>query len=235
MTSIQNGKDLVLGQLKEKALLKQEVANTIASVFEDFKRVLATIKEEYSAEIEKMKPRLRFEYNDNGEFEAELTVAGDILYFTMHSNIFNFDPTHAIYQNDYVKEDESRAYCGMIQIHNFLFDSMKYRRPLDVGYLIGRIFVNKDRHFFVEGKRQLGFLYNDFPNATVNDVYIRAIIESAMIYAIDFDLQVPPYDQVKAVSVQQKLHQQNNQAFATGKRMGFKFAYEQLGIEAKKQ
>ena len=34
----------------------------------------------------------------------------------------------------------------------------------DLGYLIGRIFINHENHFMVQGKRQLGFLYNDFIN-----------------------------------------------------------------------
>ena len=52
----------------------------------------------------------------------------------------------------------------MINIYNFLADSFKYNRLNDVGYLVGRVFLNKDLHYFVEGKRQLGFLYNDFVN-----------------------------------------------------------------------
>ena len=37
-----------------------------------------------------------------------------------------------------------------------------------MGYCIGRIFINKENHYFVEGKRQLGFLYNDFMNSKMN-------------------------------------------------------------------
>lgn len=227
MSFLENGKEMVLGMLREKATLKKKLCAQTHEHFHHFKQVLTQIESEYRAELEKLNDPPRFLVQDHGEFEVQLSFGGDTLFFTMHSNVFSFEPTHPVHQSDYVKEDPSRAYCGLIQIHNFLYDSIKMQRPLDVGYLIARIFINAEGHFFVEGKRQLGFLYNDFANAILNDVYIRGIIESAMIYAIDLDLLVPPYEQVQTMSVQQKLSQQNNAAFATGKRLGFKFQYEQ--------
>lgn len=234
--AVQDGKSLVLELLRDKSCLKQTLSEKMDEVFADFKRILGSIYEEYHTEIVNMKRKkdLRFQYSELSQYDAQLTFGGDILYFTQHSNIFDFEPTHAIHQTPYVKEDENRAYCGMIQLHNFLFDSIDQQRNQDIGYLVARIFINKDGHFFVEGKRQLGFLYNDFENAVINNVYIRAIIESAMIYTIDFDLLVPPYEAVQMITVQQKLHQQHNRAFQTGKRMGFKFQNEQA-VEARKK
>ena len=52
----------------------------------------------------------------------------------------------------YVKEDKMRSFCGVIHVYNFLNDSFKYNRLNDVGNLVARIFVNKDKHFFVEGE-----------------------------------------------------------------------------------
>jgi len=93
----------------------------------------------------------------------------------------------------------------------------------DLGYLIARIFINKDKHFYVEGKRQLGFLYNDFQNMVMNEVYMRAICESAILYALDFDLLVPPYDQVKQITVQQRVAEHIQATQTTAKRLGFRF------------
>lgn len=223
---LQTGKELVLELLREKSAIKKEVCSVGNKLFADFKRVIGEMQKEYEGEISDFPNPVRFEVNDKGEFEIELTFAGDILYFTLHTNVFSFEPTHPIWQNPYIKEDETRAYCCMIQVHNFLYDSIKYSRQQDAGYLIGRIFINKDGHFFVEGKRQLGFLYNDMASLEMNDVYIRAIVESAMLYSIDFDLFVPPYDQVSVMSVMQKMTQQSVAATSTAKRMGFKFQYE---------
>jgi len=226
MSNLENGRELVLGMLRDKATLKKKLCAQTHKNFARFKKILHNLEKEYVDELSQQPDPPRFMVSDLGEFEAQLSFGGDTLFFTMHSNIFSFEPTHSIFQTEYVREDPNRAFCGMIQVHNFLFDSIKQQRPHDVGYLIARIFINIEGHFFVEGKRQLGFLYNDIANAELNDVYIRAIIESAMIYAIDLDLLVPPYEQVQVMSVQQKITQQNNSAFATGKRMGFKFQFE---------
>lgn len=233
MSFLEDGKALVLKQLQEKAVLKQALCVRSSDVFSRFKEILAGLVEEYAAATAEWEKPPRLQLIDKGENEMQLVFGGDILYFTRHTNIFNFEPTHAVHQSDYVKEDESRAYCSVIQVHNFLFDSIDQQRPMDAGYLIARIFFNKEGHFFVEGKRQLGFLYNEFGSAELNDVYIRGIIESAMIYAIDFDLLVPPYEKVQVLSVQQKLAQEGLRAFETGKRVGFKFMAEQKQ-EAKK-
>ncbi len=227
MSFLENGKELVLGMLREKATLKKKLCAHTHGHFARFKSILKAMEVDYTAELSKLNDPPRFLVSDNGEYEAQISFGGDTLFFTMHSNVFTFEPTHPIYQTEYVREDPNRAFCGMIQIHNFLYDSIRQQRPLDVGYLIARIFINSEGHFFVEGKRQLGFLYNDFATAELNNVYIQAIIESAMIYAIDLDLLVPPYEQVQTMSVQQKLTQQNNGAFSTDKRMGFKFQFEE--------
>ncbi len=227
MSSLENSRELVLSMLRERATLKKKLCAQSHKHFAMLKGILQKIEKEYSAELAKNPDPPRFSISDLGEYEVQLSFGGDTLFFTLHTNVFNFEPTHPIFQTAYVRENPNRAYCGMIQVHNFLYDSIKHQRPLDVGYLIARIFINSEGHFFVEGKRQLGFLYNDFENSKINDVYLRAIVESAMIYAIDLDLLVPPYEQVMSMSVQQKLSRSNNGAFSTGKRVGFKFQFEQ--------
>ena len=99
----------------------------------------------------------------------------------------------------YLSENENRGYCGIINIYNFLNDSFKYNRSNDLGYLVGRIFVNFENHFMVEGKRQLGFLYNDFINNVLDKDQLKSIIQSSIIYCLDFDLLVPNYDLIKEV------------------------------------
>ena len=66
--------------------------------------------------------------------------------------------------------------------------------------MIGRVFINKDQHYFIEGKRELGFLYNNFEQAVINRESASEIIKSAILYTINFDLLVPPFDEVKIVN-----------------------------------
>ncbi|HOZ13282.1 MAG TPA: hypothetical protein PLH91_06865 [Tenuifilaceae bacterium] len=219
----QEPKQLITGLLSEKAVLKQKIYDNTFEVFNMIKEVLHEMSNDLNFNLRNVDKRVRLEYRDRGKYEAEIRVAGDLLIFSMHTNIFEFDRDHSIWKLSYVKENKLASYCGIINVYNFLTDSFKYNRLDDLGYLIGRIFVNKDRHYFVEGKRQMGFLYNNFGTATVDKDAIKQIIESAILYALEFDLLVPPYDVVKIASVMQMNTKIENSKLQTGKRLGFKF------------
>ena len=128
-----------------------------------------------------------------------------------------------LWKTSYLKENPQRGYCGLINVYNFLNDSFKYNRLNDVGYLIGRLFINHENHYMVEGKRQLGFLYNDFINSTIDKDQFKSIVQSAILYALDFDLLMPNYDIVKEVSVNQVKQISDTLKMRTGKRLGFVF------------
>ena len=223
-------RDLILAILAEKSSLKQDVYQNTVEIFKQFKEAAKEIALDLNKKITKNDPRVIIEFKDKGEFEAELTVAGDVLIFSMHTNIFDFDKSHNIWKTSYLKKNPLLSYCGMISVYNFLSDSFRFNRSNDVGYLIARIFVNKELHFFVEGKRQLGFLYNDFVNSVIDKRQITAVIESAVLYSLDFDLLTPPYDSVKEVSVFEMQERSNNMQIKTGKRLGFKFQVDDDSI-----
>ncbi len=48
-------------------------------------------------------------------------------------------------------------------------------------------------------------------------------IESAILYALDFDLFTPPFEEMQEVSVSQILEVSENMRIKTGKRLGFRF------------
>ena len=75
----------------------------------------------------------------------------------------------------------------------------------------------------VQGKRQLGFLYNDFINATIDKDQLKSIVQSAVLYSLDFDLLVPSYDLVNQVSVNQVKQVGDELKMRTAKRLGFVF------------
>ena len=187
--------------------------------------------EDLKTEMGKIDEHVVIEFIEKGEYEFHIKFGGDILVFFMHTNIFEFDNSHSMWNTSYVKEDELRAFCGMINVYNFLADSFKYNRINDVGYLVARLFVNKDLHYFVEGKRQLGFLYNDFVNEVISKEKIKKIIESAILYSMDFDLLTPHYDTMKEVSVHEVIQVTNAMNIKTGKRLGFKFQADNDNFE----
>ena len=196
--------ELLFNLIKDKSVLKQDVFSNIILNFKVLKGVLKEIGDDLNNKLSDIDERIIIEYKDSGEFEAQLRVSGDLLVFQMHSNVFKFDPENSLWKTSYISENTNRGYCGLINIYNFLNDSFKYNRSNDLGYLIGRLFINHENHFMVQGKRQLGFLYNDFINATIDKDKLKSIVQSAILYSLDFDLLVPNYDLVNKVSVNEK-------------------------------
>ena len=215
--------DLLFDLIQDKGVLKQDVFSNIILNFKILKNVLKEIGDDLKDRMDKVDDRVIIEYKDSGEFEAQLRVSGDLLLFQMHSNVFKFDMNNNLWKSNYLSENSQRGYCGIINIYNFLNDSFKYNRINDIGYLIGRIFINFENHFMVQGKRQLGFLYNDFINATVDKEQLKSIVQSSILYALDFDLLVPSYDIVKETSVNQVRQISDTLKLKTGKRLGFTF------------
>tara|TARA_B100001287_G_scaffold84133_1_gene70262 strand:- start:20900 stop:21598 length:699 start_codon:yes stop_codon:yes gene_type:complete len=215
--------DLLFDLIQDKGVLKQDVFSNIILNFKILKNVLKEIGDDLKDRMDKVDDRVIIEYKDSGEFEAQLRVSGDLLLFQMHSNVFKFDMNNNLWKSNYLSENSQRGYCGIINIYNFLNDSFKYNRVNDIGYLIGRIFINFENHFMVQGKRQLGFLYNDFINATVDKEQLKSIVQSSILYALDFDLLVPSYDIVKETSVNQVRQISDTLKLKTGKRLGFTF------------
>lgn len=207
--------------------MKQDVYENIQSKFERFKehlRLTIDTLEHGAGEADK---RLKFSYSEKSDHEVQAQIAGDVLIFQMHTNVFQFDKENSLWKSSYLKEDEKRGYVGTINVYNFLADSFRYQRAQDVGYLIGRVFVNKEDHFLVQGKRQLGFLYNDFINGVLTDDKVKEIVHSALLYTLDFDLYAPPYQQQQQVSVGQIMAMSQSLNVPTGKRLGFKFSHDE--------
>lgn len=214
----------LFNSIVKKSSIKQEVYHHTYDTFNNFKRVIKQLVKEYHNSDAHKESQISFEYKNRGEFEVELKFAGDILVFMMHTNIFEFPRKHEIMNLPYITQDKSRSFCGIINIYNFLGDSFKYKRINDLGYLIGRVFINKDQHYFIEGKREIGLLYQSFDTAKMNNEAARNIITSAIKYTLNFDLLTPPYEQVKLLTVQQIQTTLDNMKIITGKRLGFKFS-----------
>lgn len=206
-----------------KGALKQQIYSNTSKAFQDFKKVIKELIDDNQKKIQRTNSNIAFEYRDKGDFEIEIKFAGDVLIFLMHTNVFEFSRNHEVMKTTYVREDAERSYCGMITIFNFLADSFKYNRINDIGYLIGRVFINKDMHYFIEGKREVGMLFNNFQNAVLDEAAVRQIIESAMLYTINFDLLTPPYESMKEVTVSEMQYTLENMPIRTGKRLGFRF------------
>lgn len=214
----------ILDILAHKATLKQMVYDNTLHTFEFLKETLHEIATEIDEELdEKIDKRIRIEYRDRGKYEAQVQVAEDLLIFQAHTDIFRFHSNHPVWKNPYVAENRDNAYCGVINIYNFLADSFKFNRAKDEGYLIGRLFVNRQTQYFVEGKigRKIGASH--FGKAQLDLEHLRSILESAIHYSLGFDLFVPPYETSKIVTVEQFNTKTENSKVQTGKLLGFEY------------
>lgn len=214
----------ILDTIIRKSTLKQKVFDNTFSAFNSLKETLLEMASEMDDELDgKLDRRVRLEYRDRGKFEAQLQVANDILIFQMHTDVFEFDASHAIWKTPYVEADRENSYCGMINIYNFLSDSFKFNRNADEGYLIGRIFINRERRYFAEGKQQTSMPATAFGSDEIDRDALVGILESAIAFSLDFDLLTPPYEENKRVTVDQFNTKMDNSKFVTGKRLGYDF------------
>ncbi len=207
----------------EKSSLKQEVYHKTLDIFNQFKQESESFVRSNSGQMKNAPFPVLFEYQNRSTFEFQLKFGSDILIFFMHSNVFEIPRDHLVMKSSYIRDDKSRSYCGIIHIFNFLADSFKYNRTNDIGYCIGRIFVNRESHYFTEGKREIGLLFNNFAGNTLDRQAIQTIIHSSVMYTLNFDLLIPPYENIREVSVEEMQTTQNAISISTGKRLGFRF------------
>ena len=220
---ITQSKILIVDTLKGKSVLKQKVFDNTAVAFMMVKDILKNLARDVNGNLGGVDQRIRMEYTDRSTFDAQLKVAADLLLFSMHSNIFQFDREHPAWKTSYIQKNKFNAYSGIINIYNFLADSFKYSRLDDLGYLIARIFINHENQYFVEGKRQMGMLFTNYGNEPFSQESLKKIVYTAINYSLEFDLLVPPYDTVKIASVGQAESKIQHSRLITGKRLGFQF------------
>lgn len=213
----------VLEALRTKACMKQDVYARITELFDRLKEALVEVAKDLGSQVKLTDERLMVTYTDKSATSCELRVAGDLIVFNMHTNIFRLDQSHGLWKSSYLEEDAMRGYFGVINVYNFLNDSVQYNRDRDIGYLVARLLLNRDGHYFMQGKRQLAFIHNDLKEEAMTPEALRRLIYSIIGHVLDFDLLAPPYDQVSQVTVSELKEMYANQQFSTGKRLGFRF------------
>ena len=206
-----------------KSSVKQDVYTVTKEVFVDLKEVLAGIASELEAFTARSDQRISILLNAPSDFECQMILAGDTTIFQMHTNVFMFPPSHMIHRSPYVMKEPKNGYCGVINVFNFLTDSFRYQRMDDSGYLIARIFINRERHFFVEGQQQLGYLFNDFNKAELTKKELKKVLELALKYILNFELYTPPFSAFKEVKLSDIQDLTQSLKLQTSKRLGFRF------------
>ena len=219
-------KSEIINILKTKSKNKQLVYSNTKTFFENLKEKLIQTEKYLTDKVTSSNKEIEIKYLSSGNFEAMLQLSGETLLFNMHSNVFDLPKNHAFKNSDYLKNDVERSFCGMINIYNFLSDSYKYKRLNDEVYLIGRIFINKDNNFFVEGEKPIGFSFRDFPNQNVTSDLIEKILSTCILYCLNDDLIVPDFNDYKIINVHHIMQMSNNQKLKTAKKLGYRLSDE---------
>lgn len=215
----ENTLDQIFQQLKNKASVKQKAYKNIKEVFGALKKETSQIVDALSSKISTVDKAVIVALHDINEFEFHLKFGGDLLVFILKTNIVSFPADYPIMQSDYVKEDESRKYFGSILIYNFMADSLKYHRQDDNGYLIGRMLVNIENHFYIEGVRQLDFLFTDLKENVISTAWLKLFVEKLILTALDTDLVGIKYGDLNKLSNYSKINQ--SLQLGTGQKIGF--------------
>ena len=222
---LNKNREYLLKLLLDKSALKQDVADDCKIVFMSFKKAIC--KELDALKFKIKDPRIRLNYEDKGEHEIHAYIGSDVLVFNLHRNVFKMPDNDPLWGTAYFRSNENNGYFGIINIFNFLAESFLQHRINDSGYLIGRIFINHDCHFYVEGKGHLGSLFRDTQNSVVNDEVIAAIVQLSFAYALQFDLHIPPFDYLSEITVEQIQLMGESLKLQTAKRLGFKMKAEE--------
>lgn len=214
--------NLICNQINRKGTLKMNVYKNTEKAFDILKKTASKFPEIYQSSYPESEVKVKYESTQPQSFS--LQFSSDILFFILHSNVFEFNRDHEIMKTPYIREEKDRAYCGMINIYNFLSDSLYYNRYNDTGYLIGRLFINMDNHCYIDGKREIAQIYNNFSTVAFDQSLSRLILDAAIQYTVNFDLLVPPYEMVKEITIQDMVDINNKcMPIKTAKRLGFRF------------
>jgi hypothetical protein len=216
-------KEKILSLLNDKVVLKQSVSDLSKEVFGELKSDLQALLDELRQGAKKNGQKIPMEYTDRSTYQAEAQIGDDYLVFILLPTVATFDKSHEIWKTSYAADAPNNAFVSKVYVYNFMADSFTFNRPADQGVLIARIFINKDRHFFVEGEKQLGVLFNDFAHSVLDGKALRNLLEAVVLYSLDFDPFAPPFEHVQQITVGEVQESTIQAHIATGKRLGFRF------------
>lgn len=211
----------ILELIKEKSVLKQDVFHNTIQTFNEFKTLSKEITTKLKEQVVEIDKRINIQYSDVNQFAYQMKIAGDVLEFFMHTNVFELEKSSPLYKSPYIKQNPLNSYCGIIYVYNFMADSFKFNRLNDLGVLVARLFINKENHFFVETKLPLASKFSNFSLEPISKDVIKEIIHELIIFAIQFDLSSPPFEALKEISVNEINERTSWITLRTGKRLGF--------------
>ena len=215
--------DAIFEGLKQKSMTKQAIYRNTKDAFALFRKVSIDLVKRLSQRVNPVDSSVLIEYRDVNEMEFHIKISGDLLIFVMHSNIVTFPDDFDLMKTEYVEADFKRRFFGHIMAYNFMADSIKYGRMNDHGYLLGRLLINIENHFYLEAVDQLNLRYQDIAKNEIDEEAVTLMVESALVAAVNNDLMAQDLEVIRKISVKQKL---DNQQVSRPQKVGFNFSIE---------
>jgi hypothetical protein len=224
VTEQQDPLDFIKNMLESKSDAKQRTYKHLLSTFQMLREEAKCVVDELIKRSNPHDHEVTIEFQEVSKHEFHVKLAGDLLIFVLHTNVVTFAPDHAIMQDPYIQQNEVNRYFGQLNIYNFMSDSLKFNRINDPGYLIARVMINHENRFFVEGEGPIANLFNGISEAPVSGAYLQLLVKLALTIAIENDLMAPPYQDVKFITLYQKL--EHTPELGGGQKIGFKMSHE---------
>jgi hypothetical protein len=218
----------IVATLRDKAILKQHIYRNTLEVFQRMKAIGRDLTRRLSERFVDVDKEVVIDFVDDSEFEFTLKFSGDVLIFTMQTNVQTFGEEHILRKSPYILKDDHRGYYGAITVYNFMADSLKYNRLNDPGYLLARMVVNFENHFYIEGVRQMSFLHPDIAENIIDEPTLQSFIEGAILMAVEQDLYAPAFHDVQFIPLGLKLQDQ----MAGAAKVGFQMRGQGRGPDA---
>ena len=205
--------------IETKSKVKQQTFRSLCETFKEMKLVAKAVVEKINSQINSKDKDISIKVINVSDHEFHIKMAGDLLIFIMHTNIVTLDPNHGFNKSEYVQESPLRKYLGQINVYNFMSDSLTYNRLNDPGYLVARLSMNYEKHFLVEGEKQLSFMFDSVSKKPISKTDINIIIQLVLSQAIDSDLVTRPFPEIRAITLNEKILK--TRALGGGYKIGF--------------
>jgi hypothetical protein len=208
--------------LESKSTAKQAAYKHICRAFEMISTEAQEVIEELKRRAQPEDKDVTVGYNFAGVHEFDVKLAGDLLIFVMNTNVVTLEESHVIMKEDYIRENEVNRYFGQILVYNFMADSIKHNRFDDPGYLLARLMINHENHFFIEGEKELA-LFTRISERPLTEEDLKRFVKIVLKMAIENDLVAPDFREVKSITLNQKNH---SMELGGAQKIGFRMSYE---------
>jgi hypothetical protein len=209
--------------LESKSTAKQTAYKHICKAFSVLAAEARSIVTELNRRANPADKDVTVEFNVINDHEFDVKLAGDMLIFVMNTNVVTLEESHPIMKEDYIKRNDVNRYFGQVMVYNFMADSLKHNRNNDPGYLLARLMINHENHFFIEGEKELE-AYGRMSEKPISHAGLQQLVKIVLKMAIENDLVAPAFTQVKSITVNQK----RDHTFELGgaHKIGFRMSYE---------